>query len=280
MMNRYINVIGILAGVIFILLAGLNWPFEFVVNLLSALGTGLFAACFVNIIFQLYKEKVSEPPLTLMANERIDLSKYYQKRRLGLKYNHDVLSIAVAIGLKDIAKDDAMIDKILRERLKVRLLFLNPMSDFVKQRAAEDQVAVTNVYDELAESIRLAVEIGEKIKARHAELKKNKLLNESGEGSFEVRLYDGSPYLTIFRADDEIVWGLYTAEKRGINSPAFKSIKGGSTLSNQLEGHFNIVWERSRSATLVRYLEQNVPVVFANFVEQLRIHIVRLSSQG
>lgn len=279
-MNRAINIIGILAGVIFILFANLSFVNEFVSSLLMALGTGLFAACFVNIILQVCKEKEPEEPMKLLTNERIDLTKFYRKSRSRVRHHHDLLSIAVAGALKDISKDDHLLDRILRDRLKVRLLFLNPLSGFVRQRAAEDQMTVADVYKELSASIALAVEIGGKLKARYAELKKSKLLNEADEGSFEVRLYDGCPYLTIFRADDEIVWGLYTAEKRGVNSAAFRSKKGDSALSGQLEGHFNVIWERSRSACIVRYLEQNAPVVFDGFVEHLNAEIARLSSQN
>lgn len=278
-MNRNINIIGILAGVIFVLFANLSFVSGFVGSLLTALGTGLFAACFVNIIMQLCKEKEEEEPAKFITNERINLTRFYRKSRSEVRHHHDLLSIAVAGALKDIAHDDRFIDRILRDRLKVRLLFLNPTSDFVRQRAAEDQLTVAEVYKELAASVALAVEIGEKLRARHAELKRNRLLNESDEGSFEVRLYDRCPYMTLFRADDELIWGLYTAEKRGVNSPAFRSVRGRSVLAGQLEGHFNVIWERSKSTSLVRYLEQNTPVVFDGFVEQLKKDIDRLSSQ-
>lgn len=278
-MNRNINIIGILAGVIFVLFANLSFVPEFVGSLLMALGTGLFAACFVNIIMQLCKEKEEEEPAKFITNERINLTQFYRKSRAEVRHHHDLLSIAVAGALKDIAHDDRFIDRILRDRLKVRLLFLNPTSDFVRQRATEDQLTPAEVYRELGDSVALAVEIGEKLRARHAELKRNRLLNESDEGSFEVRLYDGCPYMTLFRADDELTWGLYTAEKRGVNSPAFRSVRGGSVLAWQLEGHFNVIWERSKSTSLVRYLEQNAPVVFDGFVEQLKKDIDRLSSQ-
>lgn len=278
-MNRSINIIGILAGVIFVLFANLSFVSGFVGSLLMALGTALFAACFVNIIMQLCKEKEPEEPARFITNERINLTNFYRRSRSEVRHHHDLLSIAVAGALKDIAHDDRFIDRILRDRLKVRLLFLNPNSDFVRQRATEDQLTVAEVYEELAASVALAVEIGEKLRARHAELKRNRLLNESDEGSFEVRLYDGCPYMTLFRADDELIWGLYTAEKRGVNSPAFRSVRGGSVLAGQLEGHFNVIWERSKSTSLVRYLEQNTPVVFDGFVEQLKKDIDRLSSQ-
>lgn len=278
-MNRNINIIGILAGVIFVLFANLSFVPEFVGSLLMALGTGLFAACFVNIIMQLCKDKEEEEPAKFITNERINLTQFYRKSRAEVRHHHDLLSIAVAGALKDIAHDDRFIDRILRDRLKVRLLFLNPTSDFVRQRATEDQLTPAEVYRELGDSVALAVGIGEKLRARHAELKRNRLLNESDEGSFEVRLYDGCPYMTLFRADDELIWGLYTAEKRGVNSPAFRSVRGGSVLAGQLEGHFNVIWERSKSTSLVRYLEQNAPVVFDGFVEQLKKDIDRLSSQ-
>lgn len=279
-MNRMINFIGILAGVVFVLFANLPFVNEFFSSLLMALGTGLFAACFVNIIMQLCREQEPEEPVKLLSGERINLTKFYRTTRSGARRHHDLLSIAVAGALKDISRDDHLLDRILRDRLKVRLLFLNPLSDFVRQRAVEDQISVADVYKELSASIDMAVEIGEKLKARYAELKRNKSLSEADEGSFEVRLYDGCPYLTIFRADDEIVWGLYTAEKRGVNSAAFRSKKGGSMLSGQLESHFDAIWERSRSACLVRYLEQNDPVVFDGFVGRLRTEIARLASQN
>ncbi len=75
-----------------------------------------------------------------------------------------------------------------------------------------------------------------------------------------------------------MICGLYTAEKRGVNSAAFRSTKGNSILANQLEGHFNVIWERSKSTCLVRYLEQDTPMIFDQFVAQLKNDIARLSS--
>lgn len=270
------NVWGILVGIIFILVNGYI-DNVFFSDLLIAIGTGLFSACFVNITMLLYKEKEEkEDSIELLATERINLTKLYQNKRSGAQHCHDILSIAVAGALNDIIKDKNFIDRILRDRLKVRLLLLDPRSPYVKQRAIEDQLRISDVCKDLEESINKAKKIGKSLKIRYDFLKKKNLLVASNEGSFEIRLYDGCPYFTFFRVDDEIIWGIYTSEKRGVNSAAFRLKVGNDALSSQLEGHFNIIWERSKSACLVQYLEQNTPKIYDDFANDLQQAISKI----
>ena len=267
--NRYANVVGILVGIIFILIKYIDNIFF--PDLFVAIGTGLFSACFVNIAIMLwYKEKEKEDGIELLATERIDLTKLYQNKRSGAQHSHDILSIAVSGALDDILNDRRFIDRILRDRLKVRLLFLNPRSFYVEQRAIEDQLRIIDVCKDLEESINKAKRIGEKLRARYDSLKRKNLLVASNEGSLEIRLYDGCPYFTFFRVDDEIIWGIYTSEKRGVNSAAFRLRVGNNALSSQLVGHFNILWERSKSACIVQYLEQNTPKIYDDFANDVQ----------
>lgn len=58
---------------------------------------------------------------------------------------------------------------------------------------------------------------------------------------FQVRLYRCLPTVSMFRIDDEILWGPYLAKRVSRNSPTFVVRRGGE-LFESLQTHFDAIW--------------------------------------
>lgn len=59
---------------------------------------------------------------------------------------------------------------------------------------------------------------------------------------FQVRLYRCLPTVSIFRIDDQILWGPYLVKQVSRNSPTLV-VRNGGSLFEALNAHFEEIWE-------------------------------------
>jgi len=240
-----INSILLLLGIIFILLSG--YEFNYIItNLLRALGIGLVTASLVNSLMKQLEEKTIEE-IVLTNTKRIKHEKIYTEMRDKSEIV-EVMSIALTGALDDYIQNKHLIEKIFTERHEVRLLFLNPSSPYVKQRAVEDGETEQELINKLIDSIDKSRTICKLLD--DAYMKKNNFQKDK-IGSFEIRLFDDCPYFTVFRADDTILWGLYTNYAPGSETSVLE-VKKSSSLFSQLKTHFDTAWKANSGNYIVR----------------------------
>src|SRR5829696_3087929 len=105
---------------------------------------------------------------------------------------------------------DEWVRKAVREyTAKVKILLLNPESDQVRYRAA----AVDEDVDTIKFSIKADLAKLEKVRRNLHEI--------SHDSDIEIRVYDASPSVNMFRFDDIRIFGLYLYGLDSLNSPQF-----------------------------------------------------------
>jgi hypothetical protein len=62
------------------------------------------------------------------------------------------------------------------------------------------------------------------------------------KGSFEVRSHDDIPYFAYFRADEEIILGLYYVHIDGLESEALRVSRTERLVHEKLRDHFEALW--------------------------------------
>src|SRR5262249_33918660 len=75
-------------------------------------------------------------------------------------------------------------------------------------------------------------------------------------GTFEIRVTEFCPHFTIYRTDDSILLGIYTAAARGLDSGVLQIQKSHDAMFQQISGHFNSLWalHRTKAAAEENYL--------------------------
>lgn len=263
------NIICVLLAIILVLGSALIKN-DLVKAVLSAMGTALFCASAISIIYNLIYMKRDERRVKMLTSERAKIASHYKNARKSASETHDLLSIAVSYALKDIVNDEEFLDKVLTKGLNVRLMFLNPKSTYVHQRAEEDEITYESVIRELNESIEVCEKINLKLSERRDKLVELGKLKDESEGGFEVRVYDGCPYSTIFKVDKTITWGVYHSAGRGVNSPAFVVTEENKELFYQLNSHFSELWLKSKESYIFKYIKQEKPMLNKMLISNLK----------
>lgn len=111
-------------------------------------------------------------------------------------------------------------------KARVRILLLDPefptrSAPYAKQRDAEEGATSGTISREVAAFLR---------ETQHLR-----------DERFQVRLYRCLPSISMFRIDDEILWGPYLARRVSRNSPTFVVRRGGKLFSS-FNSHFEEIW--------------------------------------
>jgi hypothetical protein len=179
----------------------------------------------------------------VVANDRKVLDREYRDRKYSA-HEIDVVSIALTNALDELATDrqDTLLRRIILENVHVRLLFVAPNSDYVQHRAREDGDSVDQLRAHLRRSVRRSVDVYERLRVVHEQAAAEGRLQAVSVGSLEIRVTEHCPYMTVFRTDNTVLLGLYTAAAKGLDTAVLQVHKAHDALFHQVTGHFNRLW--------------------------------------
>lgn len=194
--------------------------------LIESIGVGLIATGFVNFFDKLLVEAQKDTDVDIIAMHRAKADQTVYR----LKYQSekvDILGVSIADVLKELTQGSQheMVDRILRHSTRLRLLLVHPDASFMIQRAKEDHVSWDDLYARQLKSVEMVVKFYKLLLSTYQRESKAGTLSTGNVGSVEIRLINVCPYISIYRVDNTIYWGMYTTSKTGEESPLFLSKK-------------------------------------------------------
>jgi hypothetical protein len=268
-----IDLIIILAGASIVLLGG-YFNSDLVKGSFQAIGTALVAAGLSAFLIWRFHSKTTddEQRVSIISGNRIDLESEYVRRKYVAR-ELDIVSIALAGALEEMANDstERILKRVLFDRVKIRLMFLSPSAGYVTQRATEDGVSISDLENELRRSVEYCASIYRRLEGLFREASTSRTFRRERMGALEIRLMDMCPHYTIYRSDEEILWGIYTSAQRGYFSSVLLVTKKHKELHEQLVSHFDSMWDKSRGDGhyLVRFYGPAAPQVNESLLTQI-----------
>lgn len=194
--------------------------------LVESIGIGLIATGFVNFFDRLFVEADKDTDIDIVAMQRAKTNQTVYR----LKYQSqkvDILGVSIADVLKEFTQNSRheMIDRILRHSARLRLFFVHPDAGFLTQRAREDHISYDELRSRQIKSVEMVVTFYKLLLEAYQRDSLSDSLSTGNVGSVEIRLINVCPYISIYRVDNSVYWGLYTANKTGEESPLFFSKK-------------------------------------------------------
>jgi hypothetical protein len=189
--------------------------------------------------------RLAQQYVRVLPGNREDLEALYRERKNSAR-NVDILAVALSGALTEIAGDEenTLLRRVLFDKVQVRMIFVSPASGYVRQRAIEDGVLPTQLQCSLKDSVRHTCEVYGRFKRLYDEVKKQPGgFKRESMGSLEIRATDFCPYFTVFRTDDSVLWGIYTAATQGLRSSVIEVQKSHDRLFRQILGHFDSLWQ-------------------------------------
>lgn len=162
----------------------------------------------------------------------IDFSRLIEEAEPGSELR--LLGVCLA-GFMD-RQTQVLIEKKLRDRCSVRILILDPESDFVKLRAIEEN----RTYDDIKKDISGAAEI-------HANFIENRVA-QAVRSQIRLGRYDAAPAYFIFSTHNTMVVGFYLREDLGEFFPQLElEIKEGG-IYRSFDQHFESLWRTCQAS--------------------------------
>lgn len=238
-----INVVITLVGVIVVFI-GTIAGVPILSTLLEAIGTGLIATGGVNFLDRLLAERPQTDGVIMVAGTRrsLDLNIHVRKYRAD---KVDILGMSLSDCLREIADNpnqtmiNPMVNRVLFNNTRLRLLFVHPDSEYVSQRAMEDNTGdETELRERQKQSVEYCILFYKRLAEHYQVALENKVIDKP-RGSVQIKLLEFCPYMTIERYDNDIYWGLYTSDIAGINAPMFLTNRDENyLLYDRLKNHF------------------------------------------
>ena len=232
-------------GIIIVLLALIitNKAFEFLSN---AIGTGLISSGFVALLLLFINNEENHKYMKIISTDRSTFGGKYKKRSYSAK-EIDIIGIALSRVMNELATDksEKLLKHILYENAKVRLMFLSPESEYTRQRALEDGVTEKDFLKGLNETLINSLKLYNRINKIYNNEYFKKSIKRDKMGTLEIKITDMCPHFTIYRADDNIFWGVYTAASKGIYSTAMEVNNKQKKIFEELKKHFDRLWDSS-----------------------------------
>jgi hypothetical protein len=253
-----INVVLILIGLIMLAvsfplhnvnpsLQSTNQSMVSIAAILDAIATGLIATGGVNLLDKSLTEKPTAT-VEIVALKRTKVPpKIHDKKYHSAKV--DLLGMSLSDCLDEIVNDrnQAMISHIFEHGVRLRMIFVNPNASVIAQRAVEDNLGDYNILcNHQKRSVELCVKFYKLLKKKYEE--KERQVTKP-VGSVLIKLTDFCPHFALERYDNEIYWGLYTADTIGMQAPLFLTTKinnddSEDDLHDQLKKHFVSLLEK------------------------------------
>jgi TIR domain len=128
---------------------------------------------------------------------------------------------------------ETYLEKALARVNRIRILLLNPSSDFATLRSQEIGYPKTD-------------SVPEYIMGNIQDLTKFCQQNPGAAHKLELRLYNGTPVLSLYASDDTYVLGLFWRGTRAVQGPQFVIEGENSFIANSLTNHFEDIWESGK----------------------------------
>lgn len=210
----------------------------------DAIGTSLVAAGITGWVVYIYFFFADEQRARLSVLSKAGLTDVQSSRGATVRSIYDDRLLRahkqldlLGFGQNTLREDHRGDFEKWKSRAPVRILLIDPEypsreSSYAGQRDLEEGAAEGQIAREVEQFLRDVTEIRDE--------------------RFRVRLYKCLPSVSIFRIDDEILWGPYLAKRVSRNSPTL-IVEQGGTLFRSLDEHFEAIWnsdDLSREAPL------------------------------
>ena len=192
--------------------------------------TSLVGPKFVERIARLVTDLVGAPAIFLQ--ERKCLADLYLRLSRTAK-EMDVISLSMEVILDNYSEED-LVDWILVQGKRLRILVLSPEGDAARIRGREERINLEQ---------KIAGQIERLRRGLYTSLEKKRAAGANCRGSLEVRSYDSCPYFAYFRADRDIIIGLYYSHLVGLQSECLQVHDVDHAVYKKLRAHFNALWE-------------------------------------
>jgi len=203
----------------------------------GAVGASLIAASIAGMIFYIYvkyAEDIRKKLQMIMKHglhnvfglRGLKMSSEYKTRLDNAKNNIDILGY----GLNTFREEHLDNFETWKAKCKVRVLLAKP-------NFPNDDINICNLRDKeegnpdgsiKSEVLRFIDDV-------------KGIIGDGNRGSFSIRYFKCIPSITIFRIDDEILWGPYFVNKLNRDSPMF-IVKKGGVLYEQILKQFEEIW--------------------------------------
>ncbi len=168
-------------------------------------------------------------PARLLPEKRLIARQYYELTERA--ENIDIISLSLDAFVANYPLEQ-VINWVIDDGKEFRILVLSPDCESAKTRGEEEKTnlghkidSALNVLSGMCAKANEAISAGSKCK-----------------GSFEVRKYDGIPYLAYFKADHEMIIGIYYAHLPGTQSESIYIRREDSIVFEKMEEHFHCLW--------------------------------------
>lgn len=151
----------------------------------------------------------------------------------------DMAGISLAGILDEIVHDpnQEMIDRVVNEDIRFRMIFVHPKADYLKQRWVEDEKS--NLEELCAiqkHSVELCIRFYKQLTDYYQSAKNSPL---KPQGRLKIKLTKFCPYFSIERYDSTLYWGLYTSDSSGVYAPVFLvTLKDNYLLFDKFRKHY------------------------------------------
>lgn len=232
-----IHIITFLLGLILVLV-GVQIEAIWLKTLLEAIGIGFIAGGVVNFIDYIFTPQAKPVKVELVTHQRGKTPQELHRRKYHAE-KVDILAVGLQSCLREILDHPEMLERVFRHQVRLRLIFCHPQSDYLIQRAKEDNVSLEDLKNNVSTTVELAVRFYVQIISYYTRNREG--INHHAMGNVRINLINNMcPYITIDRSDNEILWGLYSSETTGVQSPLFRTTaKQDGVLFNQLKQHFS-----------------------------------------
>jgi hypothetical protein len=124
---------------------------------------------------------------------------------------------------------ETYLEKALARVNRIRILLLNPSSRFAQLRSQEIGFSRLELVEEY-------------IEGNIQDLTKFCQENPGAADKLDLRLYDGTPVLSLYASDDTYVLGLFWRGTRAVQGPQFVIEGADSFIANNVANHFEDIW--------------------------------------
>ena len=239
-MNDKLNWKSIFAGSVTLIVGILSiildlHAFHTETNLWISIGCSLIASGLVIILSDVFVDRVKENPLDVWGISRIYQSRTLMNEDAGksmkkAKYQVDI----VAFGLKSFRNEAGSIaEAMLKKGVNIRIITMNPDSEFVHQREREEDVQQGHIEHTIRQLIEWA----------------DQLNSKNFAGKVTIKGYSCMTLDFYWRVDDEVYIGpyLYGYESQKTISYKFSSGRG----FNHYTEYFDKLWSNEQIMTVL-----------------------------